>query len=106
MAKGTIAKQEIIKEILSHFEGAFLYNDGKEIRIPWIEEGEDIQIKVALTCAKTNVEPGEDNAIPGANKISKQESLDFSDNVPKKYTPPTMDEKEKVEELLSKLNLK
>ena len=28
---------------------------GKEIRIPGMEEGQLIQVKVALTCAKTNV---------------------------------------------------
>ena len=56
MAKGSIAKEEITKKILEVFEGSFL-ND-KEIRIPFQENGETVQIKVALTCAKVNIECG------------------------------------------------
>ena len=44
MAKGAISKIEITKKILEMFEGSFTYNGGKEIRIPLIEEGEEIQI--------------------------------------------------------------
>ena len=51
MAKGQIAKQEITKKILETFEGSFLYDGGKEIRIPIIEEGNLVQVKVTLTCA-------------------------------------------------------
>ena len=65
MAKGAIAKQEVSKKILETFVGSFLYNDGKEIRIPCNENGEIVQIKVALTCAKENVECGTDTALPG-----------------------------------------
>ena len=61
MARGQIAKAEIQKKILNNFEGSFLYNDGKEIRIPI----NDVQIKVTLTCAKENVEAGGDMAVPG-----------------------------------------
>ena len=65
MARGTNAKAEVTKKILDTFNGSFLYNDGKEIRIPMLDEAEVVQIKVALTCAKDNVNPGDDNAIPG-----------------------------------------
>lgn len=63
MAKGAISKQEATKKILEAFPGSFVYD--KEIRIPFIEEGEEIQLKCALTCAKVNVEVGGENAIPG-----------------------------------------
>ena len=56
MARGSIAKEEITKKILETFEGSFL--NEKEIRIPIVENGETIQIKVALTAAKVNVECG------------------------------------------------
>ena len=55
MARGTESKSYITKKLLETFEGSFLYNDGKEIRIPLKEDGEIVQIKVTLTCAKTNV---------------------------------------------------
>lgn len=63
MAKGAEAKQIVMKKILETFPGAFAYD--KELRIPMIEGGEEVQIKVALTCAKTNVEIGGDTATPG-----------------------------------------
>ena len=63
-ARGSISKEIIVQKILDTFDGAFKFD--KEIRIPMIEDGAEVQIKVALTCAKTNVESGMDNAIPGA----------------------------------------
>lgn len=56
MAKGSVAKEAITKRILEVFEGSFI-ND-KEIRIPFVEGGEQVQIKVALTCAKVNIDAG------------------------------------------------
>jgi RAB protein geranylgeranyltransferase component A len=56
-AKGTKAKKQIIETILNTFEGSFLYNGDKEIRIPMHEDGAEIQIKVTLSCAATNVSP-------------------------------------------------
>lgn len=61
--KGTLSKEIVMKKILETFNGAFAYE--KELRIPMIEGGEEVQIKVALTCAKTNVEIGGDTATPG-----------------------------------------
>ena len=55
-AKGAVLKEDIIQKILSTFEGAFICNGGKEVRIEGQENGETLQIKVALTCAKVNVE--------------------------------------------------
>lgn len=63
-AKGSIAKQDIKSKILQMFNGAFEYD--KELRIPYQEDGVEVQIKVTLTCAKTNVESGSDVVLPGA----------------------------------------
>ena len=52
MAKGQYSKQIIIEKILEEFDGAFDCGDGKELRIPMTEDGAEVQIKVALTCAK------------------------------------------------------
>lgn len=54
MARGSISKATITQKILDTFEGSFLYD--KEIRIPMTEDGEQVQIKCTLTCAKVNVE--------------------------------------------------
>jgi hypothetical protein len=106
MAKGALAKENIINKILETFEGAFKYD--KEIRIPMMENGEEVQIKVALTCAKTNVDRGEDVAIPGASTV-KASTTTTSATVSKVSTTvaePTEEEKKNVEDLLIKLGLK
>ncbi len=97
MAKGQIAKQEITKKILETFEGSFLYDGGKEIRIPIIEEGNLVQVKVTLTCAKVNVAPeGEEeqqveSAFPTAPKAASLK--------------PTEEEKQNVAAMLKSLGL-
>jgi len=99
MARGAIAKTEISKKILDTFEGSFLYNDGKEIRIPYTEDGELIQIKITLTAAKENVSIGEDNAIPG--EISETKTVVDT----KQKIEPTEEEKQNVDDLLKALGL-
>ena len=63
-ARGSESKNIIIAKLLETFAGSFIYD--KNVIIPMVENGESLQIKIALTCAKTNVENGMDNAIPGA----------------------------------------
>ena len=93
MAKGQIAKEAIINKILETFEGSFKYD--KEVRIPFNENGEPVQIKVTFTCAKTNVAAGGDNAIPtGTAPVFAEGATDI-----------TKEEKEEVEELLERLHL-
>jgi hypothetical protein len=98
--KGAAAKVEVQKKILELFENSFSYD--KEIRIPMIENGEEVQIKCTLTCAKTNVANGADTALPG----------DFPAPVNAPVTPeqsgpiePTAEEKANVSALLRKLGL-
>ena len=62
-ARGSESKNIITAKLLETFAGSFIYD--KNIIIPMVENGENLQIKIALTCAKTNVESGMDNAIPG-----------------------------------------
>ncbi len=107
MARGAVSKEIISKKILEIFEGSFKYNDGKEIRIPLQEDGEEIQIKVALTCAKDNVSPGQDNAIPGAAAQTTIINTPVM-NTEKKETvtvEPTAEEKQNVSDLLRALGL-
>ena len=103
MAKGQVSKIEVMKKIQNSFEGAFLYNDGKELRIPMVEDGEDIQIKVSLTCAKDNVQPGQDNAIPGTKPVLNNE-INFEETKAKPVKP-TEEELKNVNDLLQALGL-
>lgn len=91
--KGAIAKQEITDKLFEFFPNAFL--NGKEIRIPWKEDGEDVEIKVALTAAKDliggkqpsvaettsttvmdNITPA---AAPSIKQVSEEEKKNLSD---------------------------
>ena len=76
MAKGSLSKELVTKKILETFSGSFVYD--KEIRIPLQEDGEEIQLKCVLTCAKVNVEPNGDIAIPGEEKVAVVDSAPVS----------------------------
>ena len=103
MAKGSILKKNVTDKILELFgDQAFLYNDGKEIRIEGFENGERLQIKVALTCAKTNVELGADTATPGDFPPPSNTPVTPTSNAP---VEPTAEEKQAVADILRKLNL-
>ena len=103
-AKGSILKQEVAEKILAAFPGSFLYNDGKEIRINGIENGESLQIKVALTCAKVAVEGGDDTVLPG-EKVAATAGVKPTGMNEKIPQEPTAEEKERLTTLLNKLGL-
>lgn len=102
MAKGQQAKQEIITKILATFPNSFSYNDGKEIRIPCTENGEEVQIKVTLTCAKENVTAGADTALPGDFPAPKTQAPTPERTEPVKQTDA---EKQTVADLLKSLGM-
>ena len=103
MAKGAIAKQKVFDKILEVFEGSFMYNGGKECRIPIDEEGTEVQIKVALTCAKDNVSP--EGEVMRAAAAPSEEGLVNSFPAPHKIAEVTEEEKQNVEDLLKTLGL-
>lgn len=96
--KGQKAKQEVAQKILETFDKSFLYD--KEIRIPCIEDGAEVQIKVTLVAAKANVNPDGEVIIPNAENAegaSKVESIE-----PAAYTET---EKKNIATLLKELGL-
>ena len=103
-AKGSILKQEVAEKILAAFPGSFLYNDGKEIRINGIEEGQQLQIKVVLTCAKVAVEGGDDTILPG-ERVAATADVKPTGTNEKIPQEPTAEEKERLTTLLNKLGL-
>lgn len=97
--KGQVVKNEITKKILETFKGSFLYNDGKEIRINGVEDGNPVQIKVTLTCAKTPIEFNAEEST-AENPITA-----FAETNEKIPNEPSEEEKERLEKLLNRLNL-
>lgn len=110
MARGTESKSYITKKILETFEGSFLYNDGKEIRIPLKEDGEIVQIKVTLTCAKTNVStedstPVEFKTTPAANASNELNFEDTPAPSPAEINT-TPEERANIARLVEKFNIR
>ena len=101
MARGQEEKLIVINKIKEVFPEAFEYD--KTIRIPM----GDIQIKVALTAAKDNVEPGGDVAVPGvkATKVTIAEGAEPVFEDVSKTIEPSQSELDAVNNLMSQLGL-
>lgn len=95
MARGSEAKKNITDRILETFEGSFLYNGDKEIRIPYNESGEYLEIKVTLTCAKESVGGGN---VPSGETVSAAPAAT-------PVTEPTQEELDNISNLIASLNL-
>lgn len=104
MARGTASKEVITQKILDTFKDNFKYD--KEIRIPIMEDGELIQIKCTLTCAKVNVQPNGDTAIPG-EEVKEDSSINFQNgnSTVQENIQPTQEEKDNVEKMMKALGL-
>lgn len=94
MAKGADSKQKVIDKILEIYPEAFIY--GKELRIPFEEDGARVEIKVALTCAKTNV---------GGNDGLAESGLESNDTPNAAPAPPSDEEKQNIANLMARLGL-
>lgn len=96
--RGSASKETITRKILETFPGAFKYD--KEIRIPMVEDGAEVQIKITLIAAKTNVEPNGDVALPGGKPESQPTKSSSGIEVP---TEPSEEEKENLQKLIANL---
>ena len=101
MARGQEEKLIVINKIKEVFPEAFEYD--KTIRIPV----GDVQIKVALTTAKDNVEPGGDAAVPGikATKVTIAEGSEPVFEDVSKTIEPSQSELDAVNNLMSQLGV-
>lgn len=101
MARGQEEKLIVINKIKEVFPEAFEYD--KTIRIPI----GDVQIKVALTCAKDNVEPGGDTAVPGikATKVTIAEGAEPVFEDVSAAVEPSEEELNAVSNLMESLGL-
>ena len=101
MARGQEEKLIVINKIKEVFPEAFEYD--KVIRIPI----GDVQIKVALTAAKDNVEPGGDTAVPGvkATKATIAEGAEPVFEEASAIVEPSAEELNAVSSLMESLGL-
>ena len=103
MARGSLAKEQIFAKMLEVFEGSFMYNGGKELRINWEEEGNPIQIKVVLTAAKEPVSAN--GEVQKAAAVASEEDAPRNFPEPRKAVEPSPEEKHVVEDLIKALGL-
>ena len=101
MARGQEEKLIVINKIKEVFPEAFEYD--KTIRIPI----GDVQIKVSLTAAKDNVEPGGDAAVPGvkATKVTIAEGAEPVFEDVSATVEPSAEELNAVSNLMESLGL-
>ena len=107
MAKGSIAKEEVVKKISEAFGSSFIGEFDKKVYVWANDGGEQVQIAISLTCYK--------NAIQVDASVSLDDGdLDFTDDTPKtskvavSAAPPaeiTDEEKKNSAELMAKLGL-
>ena len=96
MAKGSSSKEILIAKLKEVYPDSFMYE--KNLIIPFIEDGQKIQLKVTLTCCKTNIEQGGDIAIPGAQTPTV--SAPTNEKTP---IEPTSEEKKNISDFLSSM---
>lgn len=94
--RGAVSKQAVIDKILETFQGSFIY--GKELRIPMVEDGEQVEIKVTLACAKTNVGDG---AVAGDFESGNAVQVSVTEAPAK----PTQAEIDNISKLMNRLGL-
>ena len=93
MARGAESKAQVLAKILETFDGAFEY--GKELRIPMEENGERVEIKIALTCAKTNVGGGD----------QVESNMEQAPPIVEAASAPSEEEKQNIATLMERLGI-
>lgn len=103
-ARGTKAKEEVVKKIAEAFGDAYLGEYQKKYYVQMRENGENVQVAIALTCPKTAVsdftsldfDNNELNFEDGDNNVIRPQG---------KTTEITPQEEENLRELLERLGL-
>lgn len=91
--RGSVSKEKFIQKILETFEGSFLVSDKKEIRIPYVEDNTNIELKISVVCAK--------DIIGGGDQVQSNIATPASAPV----EPPTEAEVKEVRNLIEELGL-
>jgi hypothetical protein len=99
MAKGQESKSNIMKILTTMFgDKAFIASDNKTLRVSCIENGEPVEIKIALTAAKDLERGGSPAADDGG-------VLNFSDTPSVDDLQITEEEKENLRKMIEELGI-
>lgn len=104
-AKGTIAKQNVVKKIQEIFGADFIGEIDKKIYVWTQENGERVQIALSLTCPKTPVSVS--NYVPTFGGGMDFEAMDTATAVSETLAPAeiTDEERQTIADLMAKLGL-
>ena len=106
--RGSESKNIITAKLLETFAGSFIYDTN--IIIPMVENGENLQIKIGLTCIKTNVStedstPAEFKTTPAANASNELNFEDTPAPSPAEINT-TPEERANIARLVEKFNIR
>ena len=102
MAKGAIAKEEVVKKISEAFGSSFIGEFDKKVYVWANDGGEQVQIAISLTCPKNPIQVDTSVSLDNGD-------FDFTDEAPKtpkvavSAAPPaeiTEEEKKNIAELI------
>ena len=105
MAKGAVAKENVVNIVKQAFGENYVGDDGKKFYV-WSEEGgEPVQVAIALTCPK--VPYGTDATPAGAVKVNNgfDWSMGSQEQAPASQVEITEDEKANIARLMESLGL-
>ena len=107
MAKGAVAKENVIKILADAFGSNFIGEFDKKVYVYANDGGEMVQIAISLTCPKNPIQVDASVSLDDGN-------FDFTDDTPKtskiavSAAPPaeiSEEEKKNIAELMAKLGL-
>ena len=107
MARGNIAKEQIVKKIIECFgQDNVIYQD-KKLYINTTEDGMPIQVCLSLTCPKTMVGVESKPTTTALSGGLDFESMGAATAAPEPYKPAeiTEEERETVQDLMRRLGL-
>ena len=106
MAKGNIAKSNVVKKIQEIFGADFIGEVDKKIYVWTQENGERVQVAISLTCPKTPVDVA-GAPIPNFTGGMNFEDMGAAIAAPSAFTPAEITEEEtkNIQDLMARLGL-
>ena len=95
MARGATSKDKLFSDIQNLYPNSFW--DGKILRVPFVEDGETVEIKVTLTAAK--------DVLGGASESVSVSEGSFPVVENNEPIEVTQEEKDNIKALMSELGL-
>lgn len=103
MAKGAESKTKVFEQLQKMFPDSF-WNGPKEFRIPMEENGERVELKVTLTCAKENVGVSDSIDFSSSNESTSNNTTVGSEDCDVSLSgEPTEEEMENIKNLAEAL---